>query len=143
MASNRWWTSKASRRAICLAFAYIGGASACSAQTNVLTYHNDNARTGQNLNESILTPANVNSRSFGSIGFMSVDGLVDAQPLYVSNLTIGGISHNVLFVATESDSVYAFDADSLIELWHVRVLGLNETPSDDRGCKQVTPQIGI
>src|SRR5579864_5269211 len=79
---------------------------------SVLTYHNDNARTGQNLNETILTPTNVNSTSFGRLGFMSVDGVVDAEPLYVSNLMVGGTAHNVVFVSTENDSVYAFDGDS-------------------------------
>jgi hypothetical protein len=110
---------------------------------NVLTYHNDNARTGQNLNETILTPVTVNSTNFGKKGFLSVQGLVDAEPLYVSNLTISGASHNVVFVVTEHDLVYAFDADSFTQLWQVSVLGPNEVPSDDRGCTQVTPEIGI
>ena len=109
----------------------------------VLTYHNDVARTGQNLEEKILTPANVNSTGFGKLGFMEVDGLVDAEPLYVSNLTVAGNSHNVVFAATEHDSVYAFDADTLAQLWHVTVLGPNETPSDNRNCGQVSPEIGI
>ncbi len=109
----------------------------------VLTYHNDVARTGQNLEEKILTPANVNSNSFGKLGFLNVDGLVDAEPLYVSKLLIAGRAHNVVFAATEHDSVYAFDADTLAQLWHVTVLGANETPSDDRNCGQVSPEIGI
>lgn len=109
----------------------------------VLTYHNDVARTGQNLEEKILTPRNVNSDNFGKLGFLSVDGLVDAEPLYVSNLTIAGRPHNVVFTATEHDSVYAFDADTLAQLWRVSVLGPNETPSDDRKCGQVSPEIGI
>ncbi|MGA8220114.1 MAG: hypothetical protein WB780_00560 [Candidatus Acidiferrales bacterium] len=109
----------------------------------VLTYHNDVARTGQNLNETILTPSNVNSTSFGKIGFLTVDGLVDAEPLYVPNLTIAGALHNVVFVVTENDSAYAFDADTFAQLWKVSVLGSGETPSDNRGCSQVTPEIGI
>ena len=109
----------------------------------VLTYHNDVARTGQNLEEKILTFSNVNSNRFGKLGFLAVDGLVDAEPLYVSNLTWAGRSHNVVFAATEHDSVYAFDADTFTELWHVSVLGSNETPSDDRKCGQVSPEIGI
>ncbi len=109
----------------------------------VLTYHNDVARTGQNLEEKILTPANVNSTGFGKLGFMEVDGLVDAEPLYVSNLSLAGHPHNVVFAATEHDSVYAFDADTFAQLWHVTVLGANETPSDDRRCGQVSPEIGI
>lgn len=110
---------------------------------NVLTYHNDVARTGQNLIERILTPSNVNAKRFGKVGFLNTDGLVDAEPLYVSNLPIAGRSHNVLYVATEHDSVYAFDADALTELWHVSVISPNETPSDDRNCAQVSPEIGI
>jgi hypothetical protein len=110
---------------------------------NVLTYHNDLARSGQNLNETILTPANLNSSSFGKIGLLSVDGLVDAEPLYASGLTMSGGTHNVVFVVTENDSAYAFDADTFAQLWKISVLGANEMASDDRGCGQVTPEIGI
>jgi Immunoglobulin I-set domain len=110
---------------------------------NVLTYHNDAGRTGQNLAETILTPANVNSTNFGKLGTLSVDGLVDAEPLYASGLTVGGSQHNVIFVATENDSVYAFDADTFTQLWHVSVLGANEAASDSRNCGQVKPIIGI
>jgi Immunoglobulin I-set domain len=110
----------------------------------VLTFHNDVARTGQNLNETILTPANVNSTNFGKIGFLTVDGLVDAEPLYVSSLTVSGAAHNVVFVVTEHGSAYAFDADNLgAPLWKVSALGAGETSSDDRGCSQVSPEIGI
>jgi hypothetical protein len=110
---------------------------------NVLTYHNDVARTGQNLNESTLTTANVKSASFGLVGNLSVDAGVDAEPLYASNLTLAGGVHNVVYVVTENDSVYAFDADTFAQLWHVSVLGANETASDNRGCGQVSPIIGI
>jgi len=68
---------------------------------------------------------------------------VDAQPLYLSGLTVAGAAHNVVFAATENDSVYAFDADSGVLLWHVSLLSARETPSDPRGCGQVTPTIGI
>src|SRR5665213_953720 len=81
-------------------------------QTSVLTQHNDLSRTGQNLNETILTPASVSSGNFGKLFTLPVDGQVFAQPLYVPNLTIGSTAHNVLFAVTEHDSVYAFDADS-------------------------------
>jgi hypothetical protein len=110
---------------------------------NVLTFHNDVARTGQNLNETILTPAGLNSSNFGKVGFLQTDGLVDAEPLYVSNLTVSGAQHNVVLVVTEHDSAYAFDADTFAQLWKVSVLGANETSSDNRGCGQVTPEIGI
>lgn len=116
---------------------------AALSNVRVLTYHNDVSRSGLNPEEKILTPANVSSDSFGKVGFLSVDGLVDAQPLYVSNVAVAGHSHNVVFAATEHDSVYAFDADNFAQLWHVSVLGANETPSDDRGCAQVSPEIGI
>lgn len=119
------------------------GVAASISAVNVLTVHNDNARTGQNLNESILTTSNVNSANFGKLGTLSVDGLVDAEPLYVSNLTVAGSAHNVAFVVTEHDSVYAFDADTFSQLWKVSLLGSNETTSDNRGCSQVTPEIGI
>jgi len=111
---------------------------------NVLTYHNDNARTGQNLNERILTPQNVSSRTFGKLFVIHVDGKVDAEPLYVESLQIPrhGL-RNVLYVATEHDSVYAFDADTGQQFWQVRLLNSNETPSDNRGCSQVIPEIGI
>ncbi len=115
----------------------------CSAQTNVLTYHNDNSRTGQNLTETILKPSIVNSTNFRKLGTMPVTGLVDAEPLYVAGLTVAGVVHNVVFVVTEHDLVYAFDADTFKQLWSVSVLGSGETTSDDRGCSQVTPEIGI
>ena len=82
------------------------------AQVNVLTWHNDNAHTGQNLQETILTPFNVSPTKFGKLFSYPVDGMMYAQPLYVQGVTINGTSHNVVYVATENDSVYAFDADS-------------------------------
>jgi len=115
-----------------------------SAATDVLTYHNDNARTGQNLAESLLTLSNVASATFGKIGFYPVDGRVDAQPLYASNVTVpGNGTHNVLIVATEHDSVYAFDADSGSVLWQTSLLAGGETTSDPRNCGQVSPEIGV
>ena len=111
---------------------------------SVLTWHNDNARTGQNLEETILTPANVNAANFGKLFTIPVDGKVDAQPLYVSSLAIpGNGTHNVVYVETEHDSSYAFDADTGALVWKVSVLGPGEGPSDDRNCGQVTPEIGI
>jgi PQQ enzyme-like repeat protein len=117
-----------------------GGATAA---VDVVTYHNDVARTGQNLNEAVLTTANVNSTTFGKLRSLPVDGKVDAQPLYLAQLAIGGATRNVLYVATEHGSVYAFDADAGTLLWQVSTLGSGEVTSDTRGCDQITPEIGI
>ena len=115
-----------------------------TAETDVLTYHNDNGRTGQNLNETVLTPGNVAFSSFGKLFELPVDGLVDGQPLIKTQVSIPGSGvHDVLYVVTEHDSVYAFDAVSGAQLWHVSMLGTGETTSDDRGCGQVTPEIGV
>ncbi len=112
--------------------------------TDVLTYHNDIARTGQNLNETILTMSNVTSAKFGKLGLYSVDGLVDAQPLYASSVVVpSNGTHNILIAATEHDSVYAFDADTGATIWHSSMLKSGETTSDNRGCSQVTPEIGV
>ena len=111
---------------------------------DVLTWHNDLARTGQNLNETVLTPANVNFSQFGKLFIIPTDGQVYAQPLYVSNLTIPGNGvHNVVYIATEHDTVYACDADNGAVLWQVSLLKAGETPSDSRSCSQITPEIGI
>jgi hypothetical protein len=116
---------------------------------NVLTYHYDIARTGLDPSETILTTSNVNSTTFGLLFVDTVDGKVDAQPLYMAGVVIPGLgTHNEVFVATEHDSVYAFDADNnaganASPLWHVSLLPSGEVPSDPRGCNQVTPEIGI
>jgi hypothetical protein len=114
---------------------------------DVTTFHYDLARDGLNAQETILTQNNVNSAHFGKIGFDAADGKVDAQPLYLANVPIVGQSnsqlHNVLYVATEHDSVYAFDADTGVQLWVKSILGSGETTSDDHGCSQITPEIGI
>ncbi|MCU1295450.1 MAG: outer rane biosis protein BamB [Bryobacterales bacterium] len=115
-----------------------------ASHTNVLTYHNDVARTGQNLTETTLTHANVNSASFGKLFSVPLDGKVDAQPLYVSSLVMGdGSAHSVIYATTEHGSVFAIDANGGAILWQTTLLGSGETPSDDRGCGQVSPEIGI
>src|SRR5205085_337523 len=121
-----------------------------AAAWSVTTAQYDNARTGANLNETILTPSNVNSRQFGKTFVIAVDGDVYAQPLYVSNLEIPGKGvHNVLFVATEHASVYAFDAAGgpATPLWHVSFLnpgaGVNTVPAHVTGCPFITPEVGI
>jgi outer membrane protein assembly factor BamB len=110
---------------------------------DITTYHDNVARDGLNAQETILALTNVNSAQFGKIGFDAVDGLVDAQPLYLANMIAGGKVRNVLYVATEHDSVYAFDADTGEQIWKSSVLGSGETTSDPRGCNQVVPEIGI
>ncbi len=118
------------------------------ASSGVLTFHNDNLRTGQNPNETVLTPANVNVTNFGKLFSYAVDGRIYAQPLYVSNLNINGGLHNVVFVVTENDSVYAFDADGLSSspLWKRSFInpgaGITTVPST-LGGSNVQPQIGI
>jgi hypothetical protein len=119
---------------------------------NVVTRQNDNQHTAQNLQETILTPTNVNSGSFGKIFSYPVDGQVYAEPLYVQGLTMaqGGV-HNVVFVATEYDSIYAFDADSAASnpnpLWHVNFLSpptVAPVPcSQGSGICQLFPIVGI
>ena len=117
---------------------------AAPAFKGVLTYHNDNMRTGRNLSETLLTLKNVKSTTFGKLFVIPTDGLVDAQPLYAPDVSIpGNGTHNVLFVATEHGTVYGFDADSGSALWHVTTLAAGETSSDNRGCGQVTPEIGV
>ncbi len=130
-------------------------AALCGAQTSVTTYHNDIGRTGQNLNETILTTSNVNATQFGKLFSQPVDGQVYAQPLYLPGLTIGGQTHNVVFVATENDSVYAFDADSngganASPLWMASMLtsahgaasGATAFPASELAA-DITPLVGI
>src|ERR1700677_3856767 len=89
-----------------------------AAQTNVLTYHNDVERTGQNLAETTLTHSNVNSTTFGKLFQVTLDGFVDAQPLYLAGVSIPNQgTHNVLIAATENDSLSALDADTSAQLW--------------------------
>ena len=111
--------------------------------TDVLTYKNDLARSGQNSTESTLTPANVTPAKFGLLHTLAVDGKVDAQPLYVSQVSVSGVLHNIVVAATENDSVYAYDSDAGTLLWHVSLFGSGEIVSDTHGCGQITPQIGI
>jgi len=114
----------------------------------VYTHHNDPARTGQNLKEYGLTPATVTPSTFGQLFSCPVDGFVYAEPLWVANLNVGGVARNVVFIATEHDSIYAFDADSpsCVQLWQVSFLGPNVTtlgPSDLQGNTDITPEIGV
>src|ERR1039458_439890 len=112
---------------------------------NVLTQHNDNFRTGANLSESILTVSNINVSQFGMLFSRVVDGQIYAQPLYVSGLMISGQVHNVVYVGTEHDSVYAFDADDPAAsnpLWQVS-LGTSVPIADFSNCTDLQPEVGI
>ena len=150
----------------CVAFLvlFCGPGSRLAAQTPtpvpVLTWRYDLTHQGQNIQETALTPANVNVSSFGKLFSQTVDGYVYAQPLYVPGLKMSdGLVHNVLFVATENDSLYAFDADSnggnnTGPLWHVTLLdaahgagpGATAVPADPQGISpqgDIGPTIGI
>jgi len=116
------------------------------AQTeDMTTYHNNLSRTGANLNEVILTPANVTPSHFGKLGSYAVDGQVYAQPLYLSNFGIGGGTHNVVFVATEHDSVYAFDADfkKSTPYWSESLLAPGQTTVGSGDGLGISPEVGI
>jgi hypothetical protein len=125
----------------------------------VYTYHNDLARDGANTHEYVLTPANVNAGSFGKVFSCSADGAIYAQPLWVANLTVSGAAHNVVFVATQHDSLFAFDADAspCSKLWSVSLIDAahggtaNESPVPSsgtgalvgNGAGDLTPEVGI
>src|SRR6202035_3146208 len=129
---------------------------------NVTTQHNDIARTGAYTTETVLTPANVNSNSFGKVFYYVVDGYVYTQPLYMANITMGtgtaqpGTKHNAVFIATEHDSVYAFDADSNLggnakPLWQITLLdsahgaaaGAIPMPASYLNSTDIMPEVGI
>jgi PQQ-like domain len=124
-----------------------------SAQATVATYHNDNQRTGNNRLETTLTPSNVNSSEFGKLFSQTVDGFIYAQPLYVPNVKVGSVTHDIVFVATMNDSVYAFDADSnsgsnASPLWKVNFTnpakGITTVSTTDVNCPDtITTEIGI
>src|SRR5208282_3072693 len=131
---------------LCLGFSLAWG------QNDVLTHHNDNTRSGLNANETVLTPANVSVSSFGKLFTQSVDGLIVGQPLYASQVLMNdGLVHNVVYVATQNNTVYAFDADSTqgnnaSPLWSVSLDdGGTPDPIADWGCTGLTyySEIGI
>ena len=118
---------------------------------NVTTWRYDITRQGQNTGETKLTPATVNTTQFGKLYSYEVDGYVYAQPLYVGGLTVGGVVHNVLYVATQHDSVFALDADHNQQLWKASLLdtahgaaaGATSVPSGDLGTNDIVPEVGI
>ena len=125
------------------------------ANVNVTSFHYDPSIQGQDLQETDLTPTNVNSTNFGKLASMSVDGYVYAQPLYVHGVTINGTAHDVAFVATEHDSLYAFDvvknsttgAVTVSQLWQRSFInpsaGITSVPQPDIGSGDIVPEIGI
>ena len=126
---------------------------------NVPTWRYDNTHQGQNTQETLLTPANVNTNTFGKLFSYSVDGEVYAQPLYVANVTLpNNTTHNIIYIADEHDSIYAFDADTngganSAPLWQVSMLstthgaaaGATTVPTADvqTGTGDINPEIGI
>ena len=132
------------------AAAPLKAAAPTPAPVNVLTFHNDNMRSGHNRGETILKVSNVNSATFGKLFSYPVDGYLYAEPLYVSQLAIAGQgTHNVVFAATEHDSVYAFDADGLTPtpLWQASFIdpanGITTVNATDVQCDNLVPEIGI
>jgi hypothetical protein len=120
--------------------------AAAQAQVNVTTYHNDNARTGQYTQETLLTPTNVSGGQFGKVFTTGVDGFVYAQPLYMANVSIGGGTHNVLYVATQNDTLFAIDADNGAIYWQYNLVPANGIPvssSTDLNCTDIVPEVGV
>src|ERR1700733_13663857 len=139
---RKWICYRAVVLLIVLALAAPAGAQ------RVITSQYDNARTGANLNETNLTPRNVNVQHFGKTFTLHVDGDVYAQPLFLGGVEIPGKGrHDVLFIATEHDSVYAFDAygNPSTPLWQATFLkkGLTTVPALDASCPFISPEIGI
>src|SRR5580698_9586228 len=146
--SNR---SRGKLAAVTLVIWTVTNANAAGATPSVTTWRYDIGRTGQNQSEMVLTPSNVNNSSFGKLYTYAVDGYVYAQPLYLPGLVISGQAHNVVFIATQHDSVYAFDADHSQQLWkaslidsaHGATSGATTVPSGDIDSSDIVPEIGI
>jgi hypothetical protein len=144
------------RRIVNVSLLSLFGAILGNSQVSVLTQHNDNARTGQNLSETTLNTSNVNQSSFGKLFYRTVDGFIYAQPLYVPGLTVQGATHNVVYVATQHNSVYAFDADNAnapAALWQVNLgtpvpsqdicIITGDTNPGDCPYYDISPEIGV
>jgi hypothetical protein len=142
-ATSRHFAIRVSLAAIGL----LAGALSVTAQTSILTQHYDNGRNGQNTSETLLTTANVNATNFGKLFTLPVDGYVYAQPLYVPNVAVSGKgTHNVVYVATEHDSLYAFDADTGgAPLWQISFIvnGGSTVPNGNVSTGDIVPEIGI
>jgi len=114
-----------------------------TAGIDITTYHVDVARTGLNSNETTLTTSNVTSAQFGLLRTLATDGKVDAQALLLSGLTVAGQSHNVVYVVSEHDSVYAYDADTGTQLWRPRFLAAVKRPAGTTGAARLRPRSGL
>src|SRR5581483_7416087 len=139
-----------SSRRLSLALIWLllcGALSSVRADVSVLTQHNDNARTGANLQETLLTTQNVNTAQFGKLFARAVDGQIYAQPLYLSNVNIGGKQRNVVFVATLHNTVYAFDADApdaSAPLWQINLgTSVDIASAFSNGYNNIEKEIGI
>ena len=120
--------------------------SSLHAQVSVTTYHNDNSRTGMNVEEATLTPANVNSVQFGKLYTVKVDGSVYAQPLYLSNVSTAEGTHNIVYVVTQHDSVYGLDADTGRIYWQKSLIpagGSTVSSIDLNNCGDILAEVGI
>src|SRR6202046_5641239 len=138
------------KRRFCLSLLYVMVGIQSASHAQVLTAQYDNFRTGADLHETTLKPSNVNTRDFGKLFSRTVDGDVFAQPLYVPSLAIAGVGkRNVIFVATEHDSVYAFDVTSTRDapLWKTSFVdpqhGITTLTEHDVFCPFITPEVGI
>jgi hypothetical protein len=140
--ANRFPAFVTAALGVVLVLLSLNASSAAQTPAPVLTHHNDNSRTGQNLSETYLTPTNVNAGHFGDLFTQPVDGVVTAEPLYMPNLQINGATHNVVFVVTLHNGVYAFDADSNTSsnaspLWYTSLISppnVTTVPIADQGC---------
>lgn len=142
---------------LALIVSVVSAAAQTSTAVNVPTWRYNNEHSGANTHETLLTTANVNTNSFGKLFSVAVNGYVYAQPLYVSGITMAdGLVHNVIYVATEHDSVYAFDADtnggtngqplwqaSMLDTAHGAAAGATTVPSTDLGTHDIVPEVGI
>jgi hypothetical protein len=140
--ANRFPAFVTAALGVVLVLLSLNASSAAQTPAPVLTHHNDNSRTGQNLSETYLTPTNVNAGHFGDLFTQPVDGVVTAEPLYMPNLQINGATHNVVFAVTLHNGVYAFDADSntgsnASPLWYTSLISppnVTTVPIADQGC---------
>ncbi len=146
MSSSSFCRARATTIARVLFLSCLVGGLAHAQAVNVTTFHYDNSLSGANTQETILTPSNVNSLTFGKLFSVATDGVVYAQPLYLTGVSIAGGTHNVVYVADEHDSVYAIDADSGSVYAQVNLIpagGSTVSGPTDLGCTDVIPEVGI